>query len=57
MSEITSIWCEYKVLQLKANDLQKILNQWKHQYEFEIISTTVENEIITMVIKRIGKEE
>ena len=55
MSETNEI-CEYKILQLKASDLQKILNQWKHQYEFEIISTNVEKEIITMVIKRLPND-
>ncbi len=48
---------EYKILQLGKMDLQKILNQWKHDYELEIISTNVEKEMITMVIKRIPRHD
>ncbi len=47
---------EFKILQLKAMELQKILNQWKHIYIFEIISTNVENDIVTMVIKRMSTD-
>ena len=29
---------EYKIIEGSSKDIQKTLNQWKHQYELEIIS-------------------
>lgn len=43
---------EYKIITGKPTDVQKILNQWRHQYEIVIIEmTSFEREISILLIR------
>ena len=48
---------EYRILSLPLSDLQKILNQWKHQYKIFIIAFGKDNEgNFYALIKRVKRD-
>ena len=48
---------EYKVLINSATDIQKTLNQWRHQFDLEILQMCIDkDEWLVVLLKRRPKE-
>ena len=46
---------EYKLLNSEEHDIQKLLNQWKHQYVLEITPLGIRGAQIIVLVKRTPK--
>ena len=48
---------EYMIIEKDKSNFQKILNQWKHEFEFEIIWMEHGKELYRALIRRWKKNE
>lgn len=55
-NQMEEINYDYKILCEPLDVAQKLLNQWRHMYDLEILSTHDDAQIITMVIRRIRRD-
>ena len=47
---------EYKLLSSDTDDIQKILNQWKHMYTIKTLHMTSSNGETTLLLTRVRKD-
>ena len=48
---------EYKILRGQPEELQKILNQWRHQYFLTIEGIVSQNDTIVIILIRESKDK